>query len=77
MAINWRPSCSPMSYTVQMFGMIQGGGCLGFAAESFECLRVLRYLVWQEFQCDEAVEAYVFGFVDHTHSTAAEFSTIR
>ena len=53
--------------------MIQGGGCLGFSAESFERLRIARYIVWQELQCDETVEAYVFGFVDNAHAPTAEF----
>jgi len=30
------------------------------------------YFIGQEFECDEPVQACVFGFVDDTHPTATE-----
>ena len=32
----------------------------------------LCYFIGQEFECDEPVQACVFGFVDDTHPTATE-----
>jgi len=37
-------------------------------------LRVFCHLVRKEFQCDVTTEFKVFGFVDHTHPAATEFS---
>ena len=54
-------------------GMIERGSGFGFALEAFERLRVVREIVGEEFQGDEAIEARVFGFVDDAHSAAAEF----
>ncbi len=34
----------------------------------------MRDLIGQELERDEAVQASVFGFVDHTHPAAAELS---
>ena len=55
-------------------GVIQGRGGARFTAKAFDGLRVLRNIVGQEFQGDVAAETRVFGFVDHAHATAAEFS---
>ena len=53
--------------------MIQGGGGTRFTAEPLECLRVGGDILGQEFQGDETTKLRVLGFVDHAHSTAAEF----
>jgi hypothetical protein len=53
--------------------MVQGGGRAGFAAKSFQGLRVLRQILRQKLQSDEAAQHGVFRFVDHAHSTTAEF----
>ena len=53
-------------------GMIERGGGLGFASESFERLAVLGEFLGQKLQGDKTAEARVFGFIDHAHATAAE-----
>ena len=52
--------------------VIQGGGSLRFALETSQSLRVFGHFVGQKFQGDEAVQAGVFGFIDHSHAAAAE-----
>jgi hypothetical protein len=54
-------------------GMIQRGRGAGFAAETFERLRITDEIFGKEFDGDEAAEFGVFGFVDDTHASAAEF----
>ena len=54
-------------------GMVQGGGGAGFALEAIERLWIVREIVGEKFESDEAAEAGVFGFVDDAHSAAAEF----
>ena len=53
-------------------GMIQGGGCLGLAAEALQSLMILGEVVGEKFESDEAAEAGVLGFVDDAHSAAAK-----
>lgn len=53
-------------------GMVQGRSGAGFAAEAFEGLGILGRIVGEKLEGDEAAELSVFGFVDHTHATAAE-----
>ena len=52
--------------------MIEGRGGLGFAAETFERLAVLREVVGKKLEGDEAAEACVLGLVDHAHTAATE-----
>ena len=52
--------------------VVQCRGSLGFALEAAQSLRVLRYIIGQEFESDEATEVGILGFVDHTHPAAAE-----
>jgi hypothetical protein len=33
---------------------------------------VLSYIIGQEFERDESVQAYVFGLIDDTHTSATE-----
>ena len=54
-------------------GVIEGGGGLRFALETFESLRVAGEIFGEKFQRDETAELGVFGFVDDAHSAAAEF----
>ena len=54
-------------------GMVQRGGGARFSAKAFERLRILRKIVGQEFQRDEAAEFGVLGLVDDAHAAAAEF----
>ena len=54
-------------------GMVQCGSCSRLAAETFQSLRILCYVVWQEFQSDEAAKVAVFGLIHHSHSAAAQF----
>ena len=54
-------------------GVIEGGGGLGFALEAGERLRIGGDVFGEEFECDEAMEAGVFGLVDNAHAAATEF----
>src|SRR5215469_7603226 len=53
-------------------GMVQSGGGFRFPAKAFDSVRIVGDFIWQEFQCDEAVETGVLGFIDNTHATTAE-----
>ena len=53
--------------------MIEGGGGVRFAAETLERLAIFGHFFGKEFQGDGAVQAGVFGFVDHAHAATAEF----
>jgi len=55
-------------------GMVQGGSGTSFSAEPFKCLRILRQLVRQEFQGDEAAKLGVFGLVNDTIPPPPSFS---
>src|SRR5262249_46257485 len=54
-------------------GMIEGGCGAGFAAKTFEGLRIAGEVVGEEFERDRAIQATVECLVDHTHSAGAEF----
>ena len=54
-------------------GMIQGGCRLSLALEAGQRLRITANVLRQKFKGHKAVQACVFGFVDHTHATATEF----
>ena len=54
-------------------GMAQSGGSTSFAAKTLQRCSVSREIVGQKFQGYEATEFDVFGFVDDSHSAAAEF----
>jgi hypothetical protein len=47
-------------------------GGTGFAPKAVQGLRVLGNVVGEEFQSDEAPKVGVLGFVNHTHSPAAQ-----
>src|SRR5579863_663615 len=53
-------------------GMIQRRGRLGFALEAAESLRVVRYVVGQEFESNKATEIDVLCFVNNPHPSAAK-----
>src|SRR5579864_6857049 len=53
--------------------MIQQRCGARLAAESLNCLRILGNIVRKKFEGDITAEAYVPGFVDHTHTAATEF----
>jgi hypothetical protein len=54
--------------------MVESGGGAGFAAKTFEGLRVAREVIGQKFECDEAAEFGVLVFADHAHTAVAEHS---
>ena len=71
-----RPSSvSPNSKMLQMEGMFQRGGRLGFVHEPGLGVGFGGQVRRQEFQGDGAVQRRVFGLVDHTHSAGAQFGT--
>ena len=53
--------------------MVEGGGGAGLALETGESLGVRSDVVGEKFEGDEALEAIVFGLVDHAHATTAQF----
>src|SRR6267154_2641622 len=53
-------------------GMIERGGSASFAAEAFQCMRVLRQIVRKELQRNKTPEFGVLGLIYHAHSTATE-----
>ena len=53
--------------------MIKGRRRLGFAAEAAESRGIAGNVFGKEFQCDKAVQARVFSFVNHAHPATAEF----
>src|SRR5260370_37594602 len=54
-------------------GMIKGGSGAGFAAETLQCLRILRDIVGEKLKRDKSAERDIFGLVNHAHAAAAEF----
>ena len=52
--------------------MVECGSGLRFALKTLERARIPSQVFRKEFQRDEAVQAGVFGFVDHTHPAAAK-----
>jgi len=52
--------------------MVQRRGGAGLAPEALEGLGILGEVLGKKLEGDEAAEQRVFGFVDHTHATAAE-----
>src|SRR5271165_1520906 len=72
MAINRFPSCSDLIDRADI-GMVQGRSRLGLSLEANQCLGISGYVIRQKFQRNESVQGEVFGFVDDTHASAAEF----
>src|SRR6202140_4097730 len=54
-------------------GMVEGGSGASFAAETFQCLGILRPIVGEKLKGDKSTQRDVFGLVNHAHATAAEF----
>ena len=52
--------------------MIEGGGGLRFALETFQGQNIVGHVAHKEFQGDHAVQAEVLGLVDDAHATAAQ-----
>ena len=57
---------------MQMLGWFRAEAALSFALKTGECLRVFGYVVGQELEGNKATEFNVLGFVDHSHTTAAQ-----
>ena len=53
-------------------GMVQGRSRAGFAAKSFQCLRILRDILRQELERYKSAKGGVLGLINHTHAAAAE-----
>ena len=53
-------------------GVVESGSGSRFPSESLQGLGVLRQLIGQEFQRDEAAKLGVLGLIDHAHSAATE-----
>ena len=53
-------------------GVVQRGSCLGFTLKPRQDLRIAGDVRREEFECDKATQASVFGFVDDAHASAAE-----
>ena len=52
--------------------VIQGRCSFSLTLETRQSLLVLGYVVWKEFESDEAIEFDVLRFVHHTHPTATQ-----
>jgi hypothetical protein len=52
--------------------MVQGRRSASLSTETLQRLRVLRNFLREKFESDEASKLGVFGFIDNTHTTAAE-----
>jgi hypothetical protein len=48
--------------------MVEGGGCLSFAAETGQRLGIACHFPGKKFECHKAVKTRVFGFVHDSHS---------
>ena len=53
-------------------GMIESGRGARLPAKAFQCLRVSRQFIGEEFEGDEAAKFGVLSFIDHTHAAATE-----
>src|SRR5208283_4762840 len=53
-------------------GMVERGSGLRFAAKTAEGRGVANHVIGKKLQGDEAMQAGLFGFVDHAHASAAE-----
>jgi hypothetical protein len=53
-------------------GMVEGGSGSCFAPEALQRLMVFGYVVRKELERDKAAQFDVLGFIDHTHTAAAE-----
>ena len=53
-------------------GMVQRRSCLRLALKAAEGLGIPGNFIGQELECDKAMQPRVFGFVNHTHSAAAQ-----
>jgi hypothetical protein len=53
-------------------GVIQGRSRLRLALKTSQRLCVACQFGGQELECDKAMQPRVFGFVNHTHTTAGE-----
>ena len=53
-------------------GMVQPRGRLGFPLEPPDLVRVVERSAREDFQRHSAAECLFLGFVDHTHSAAAD-----
>ena len=54
-------------------GMIERRRRTRLAAKPFQCLRVSRQFLGQEFEGHEAAKVGVLSFIDHAHAAATEF----
>jgi hypothetical protein len=57
---------------VQMFGMIQCGGCLRFTLESLQGVAVSGQLLGEKLEGDGAFQLGILGAVDLTHAALTE-----
>ncbi|MGB9403375.1 MAG: hypothetical protein WCA98_07540 [Candidatus Acidiferrales bacterium] len=53
--------------------MVQSRCGLRFALETGDSLRILRHVVGQKLEGNEAMKADVLGFIDDAHAAAAQF----
>src|SRR4029077_2044761 len=53
--------------------MVQGRSCTCFAAETFQCLRILGHIFGEKLQRNEAPKLGVLSLIDDAHAAAAEF----
>src|SRR5438477_5768603 len=52
--------------------MVERRGCVGFALEAFQRLRIARQIFRKKLKRDEPVQPRVLAFIDNAHAAAAE-----
>ena len=53
-------------------GMVESGCGASLATKTFQGLRIVSYIFWQELQSDKSAQARVFRLIYDAHSAAAE-----
>lgn len=66
------PSCSAMSWTVQMWGWVRGRGRARLPLETLAGRLVVEVPRWKKLQGDVAPETGVLRLVDDNHSALAQ-----
>ena len=70
--MNWRPSCSPRSMTVTMFGCESAATDAGLVAEALDVVVVRAELLVQDLERDVALEQAVVRPIDARHAARAD-----
>src|ERR1700730_9871461 len=53
--------------------MVESGRRTSLAAKTFQALRIVSYIFWQEFQSNKAPQARIFRLINNAHSAATKY----